>query len=388
VAAAVTGTVVAVTALGGSPGSTPTPAGSSGAPPAGATFNGISWVTAADAEHLYATVLRCPNGLDRCPQQLVGSDDGGRTWTLRSATHVPQSAYFAGPSTLVGRDVSLWAGTGTPVKNSAELSVSTDGGRNWHDIADSTTPVASVPDGSFATCGPELGPSSGQTYRLTCTVFAVDPAARRAAPLASQPALESIDPSLTLQSFGGTTAGAALWVTGSSGAGPGNGVSVAVSRDAGRTWRTTPVDPDCVVRSELWHSDGATAKVVCPGHKDSTAHAFRTDDYGATWHEVALPRPLPNVNATDEYAIRFTVDGALLALLYPADESGVRIWTLPDGSTSWVRVPTTGLPRYAQVIKNTPDGGYVAYSGGRDTFSFYRSSDLRTWTAVTIKWAG
>ncbi len=98
-----------------------------------------------------------------------------------------------------------------------------------------------------------------------------------------------------------------------------------------------------------------------------------------------LPRPLPFVNATDEYGIRFTVDGTLFGLQFPADESGVRLWTLPDGSTSWVPIATAGLAPYAQIIENTPDGGYVAYSGGRDKFTFYRSTDLRTWTTVTVR---
>jgi photosystem II stability/assembly factor-like uncharacterized protein len=385
-AAAVAGLVVAVTTLVGPPGATPAPAASSDAAPIAAAVNGISWVSAADAEHLYASVVRCPGGRPSagCPEQLLGSDDGGRTWTLRSATHVPTSAFFAGPSTLVGRDISVWGGTGVPVKNPAELIVSTDGGRNWQDMTDSTTPVASVPSGGFATCGPTAVEATERTYRVRCTVYAVDPAARRAAPLANQPPLATIDPLTTVRSLGGRTAGAALWLTGSQGAHVGNGLSVAVSRDGGRTWRTTAVDPGCSALSELWHSAGATAKVICPAHNDGVPHAFRTDDYGATWHEMTLPRQLPHVDANEEYDIRFTVDGGPLGLLFPADESGVRLWTLPDGSSSWVPVATTGLAPYAEAIENTPDGGYVAYSGTRDSFTFYRSSDLHTWTAVTV----
>lgn len=385
-AAAVAGAVVAVTTLVGPPKGTPAPAGSSDAAPVGAKFNGVTWATAVDAKHLYAAVLRCPdNGqLGVCPRQLLGSDDGGRTWTVRSTTDVPGSAYFAGPNTLVAQGGGSLDASGFPRKNSTQFIVTTDGGRHWHDITEATTPVTSVPSGGFAACGPETMATNGNTDRLSCTVYAVDPAARRAAPLANQPAVDSIDPSLTVTSLGGTKAGEALWVTGWSGGGPGAGLSVAVSQDAGRTWRTTAVDPSCVSRAELWHSDGATAKVICPGHKDGTPHVFSTDDYGARWREMALPGPLPFVNATDEYGIRFTVDGTVLGLQFPMDESGVRLWTLPDGSPSWVRIVTTGLAPYAQVIENTPDGGYVAYSDSRDKFTFYRSSDLRTWTAVRV----
>ena len=77
----------------------------------------------------------------------------------------------------------------------------------------------------------------------------------------------------------------------------------------------------------------------------------------------------------------------LVRVYLAASDSVVRMWTLPDGSTSWVPVTTTGLPPYAEVIENTPDGGYVASSGGRDKFTFYRSPDLRTRSAVTVSQA-
>src|SRR5687768_14248491 len=47
-------------------------------PPADQTS--LSWIFAVDRDHLYAVRPAC----DGCPEELLGSDDGGVTWTRRT----------------------------------------------------------------------------------------------------------------------------------------------------------------------------------------------------------------------------------------------------------------------------------------------------------------
>ncbi|WP_433043670.1 hypothetical protein [Dactylosporangium sp. CS-033363] len=205
-AAAVLAVVGGVAVLRPGPAPAPEPA----APPADGT---VHWASTGDADHLYAMVQSCAN----CPAELLGSDDGGDSWTVR-ASSVGTALVVRGPETLsvtIGVNITM---------------ISVDGGRTWQKVTADPAPVAAVPDGGWLQCADFLaleGPvaPSGET----CMPTVIDPAARTARPLASPPER------FAARALVRMPAAAGWWLLGSRD----GAAAVAVSQDRGAHWVVT-----------------------------------------------------------------------------------------------------------------------------------------------------
>jgi hypothetical protein len=336
-------------------------------------LNGITWAGATDADHLYATARRCPPTAG-CGLALYGSDDAGRTWTRRGS---------AGPAYLTvapGGGLVGWFGDGQSLVAERDLRVSTDGGRSWAKITTVTKPVAAVPAGGYAMCPEVYGGS------MTCTVYAVDLVGHRAAPLANQPPLGiGLSSDILPMSIGAPGGSGALWAIGTP-RGKQQGIAVAVSRDAGRTWHTKTVDPGCAANLSVlpWRSAAGSAAVHCTPSTLGATRLYGTTDYGASWQRVPVPTPLPFEKAGDQSDIEFAADGSLVGWDSPKDGSAYQWWVLPPGGGSWRQVPTGALPA-GYFITVASGGGFLGYSFRDPTFDLYRSTpDLTGWTKLTI----
>lgn len=381
-------------------GAVPT-GGVTGTPAAPRPFNdsGVNNVVAAPANHLYATVRHCPNptsswlprskpgtsvyGLVGCVTQLLGSDDGGYTWTVRVANTDVLLGSAVTATTLLGYRQALppspSPGKGFKLSDFKRIAVlSTDGGRHWRPVAFDSAPVASVQAGGFAA---SLTPQGGP-YK----VYVVDVHTGRAAPLAAQPAFSGgsgLQPDMVPTDMV-PTPGPTLWAAFAG--------SVAVSRDAGRTWRTTTVDRGCA--GALWQS-GPTAKLACqpsstqpsstqPSSTPSlVVRLYQSDDFGLTWRLVTLPRPLPFVTNGDEFVgAYFTADGRLIGGL-SLRIGGLRLWLLAGGGRAWQEIPMLGVPQPAQVLTMMSNNGLLLSAADGDV-SVYLCTDLTHWTRVAV----
>ncbi len=336
--------------------------------------NGIGWADAADADHLYATVQRCVNPEACDDRVLYGSDDAGRTWTKRGSA-VPRFLTIAPGGALVA-----WFGGLDAAVAERDLRFSTDGGRSWAKITTVTQPVAAVPAGGYAMCPEVYGGS------MTCTVYAVDLVGHRAAPLANQPPLGAgLSSDVLPMSIGAPGGSGALWAIGTP-RGKQQGIAVAVSRDAGRTWHTKTVDPQCAANLSVlpWRSAAGSAAVHCTSGTLGATRLYGTTDYGASWQRVPVPTPLPFEKAGDQSDIEFAADGSLVGWDSPKDGSAYQWWVLPPGGGSWRQVPTGALPA-GYFITVASGGGFLGYSFNDPTFDLYRSRpDLTGWTKLTI----
>ncbi len=353
-------------------------------------LKGIQTAIATDANTLYV-MTSCPSRAG-CTDEVLRSTDGGHSWSVRSTIRGLSTMVYAGGNVLLGWQVELpRISTCAPgpqptvpppgrcpvvVPSAPTLVISTDGAQHWNSLVLTETPVAAVPPGGLAICIDEMRSSPN-----TCTVYVVDPVGRRAAPLAAQPpgGLGLGMRSLKRVEASGT---GVLWVMGAAASTQSaSGLAVAVSRDAGRTWRTTTIDQTCPGPLKLWFSSGATAKALC---SDGGLHLklYRTDDYGTTWHQVPLPQPFPFARPDSEFDQMFLSDGTFVGAEFPAN-GPARFWRLREDSPSWQSIPGTGLPAGVGIIDVSPDGTVLAFRAP-DGHDLYRSSDLSTWTRIPV----
>jgi hypothetical protein len=259
-------------------------------PTDGKAWPAIHWAGAADADHLYATVRECRD----CDLVIVGSDNGGRTWTLRSRADlarghpgepVPDDAWIDGllgnamrftPAGSVVLAVTVEARAPSTDGAGRAVVTSTDGARTWKPLYRTDTPVAAAPHDSVFQCTSGLTGAGGPDG---CVVDVVDPDGESFAPLANQPPLRAD----SVQRFpDGTT-----WATGTDLA-TGH-PAVAVSTDLGATWQPhvfTAVPPrdrnagpyDLSVATR----DGSRTFVTIHGPGEPTAWVFGRFG-GADW---------------------------------------------------------------------------------------------------------
>jgi hypothetical protein len=292
----------------------------------------VAWVDTADGTHVYAELQAC----GACARRLVGSDDGGRTWTTRAELTEMEIPQLFGATTLE------MAGP-TP-------KISTDGGRTWSPRVDDPTPAATVPAGGWLECGGSL-----------CTLQVVDPATSRWHPLAAPPPLD-------VKTIGAVPTAAGLWLTGLDPTT--RAPSVAVSRDGGATWTVRPIAPPAGDTPPIVATyDGTTAYAIL-GLKE-TSHGYRTTDGGRSWQPInggaQLPSPCPDPPSV---VLR---DGTHVLQCDGGPRVGV------DGGARYV---AGQLPDWPGTVQVTRSGGFFSYRGG--TLSV--SSDGRHWTKVTPRW--
>ncbi|MFF5227800.1 hypothetical protein [Dactylosporangium sp. NPDC000521] len=391
-AAAAVAAIAAATTLapsGGQPADPP--AQTADGWPAGTRDGSIVSIAAADAEHLYAKVNACGQGAQRqCTVNLVGSDDGGRTWTVRSAD-------FAGdvsaPSPGVLAQTVEQQNTDPTGPQLLHIPlVSRDGGRNWQVVETVAGQVPKVPAGGWIICAPPTRPAD------LCTMLAVDPVTARATLLANPPDIDVHD-SVAVPSAGG------LWVSGWERGGE-HRPAVSVSHDSGGTWTThvfgrgeadVPV-PDMFQYPVVASVDGVTGYTIIPlpDPADTTGMGptsaatagiktlvYRTGDGGRSWQRVHPAQSLPRVYY-QEGAAYVAANGAHVVIT--EQDPPQRWYASTDGGQTYHPAKQPGLgtallhTAYKRVLAAGP-GAYLAF----DAEALYRSSDGLQWTRTVIK---
>jgi photosystem II stability/assembly factor-like uncharacterized protein len=344
---------------------------------------GVLWADAADAQHLYVEIPFCPEAGRGCVRKLLGSDDGGRSWAERATPQdairfslLPTGVLIALTSTTYVDQIM------TNDDSFAGLAASTDGGRHWRTITLLDTTIPAVPPGGVALC---LSKRNGNTE--ACRVVALDLVHNSAAALATQPGITPLlpyrggsryrwvgpDPATATLMVGGLSRPAGNTSASYVGAG-----TVATSTDAGRTWTTTQIGPDCDGIPQLWEEPPGTYVAVCDIRPGSSFGLYRSADGGHSWQS----EPVPAENVVDNARCLFLPDGTLVGPLYATSRYGIRLMALRGGA--WHPVTTTGLADIDTTIVATVGGAFIAYGYLDGQFDLYYSSDLSRWTRIAI----
>lgn len=427
---------VAVVAAGMVGATTLTAAGSGGAdqepPPAAATgtvtsSDGrpearqiIQWSGAADRDHLYLSYFAClesPCGRSKSTVQLLGSDDGGRSWAERGrainvinlaalgsgtllATSLADAPNRPGPASTTTSTTT--AGSGDAVDGAYLLSVSTDGGRTWS-AALRPPPVDRVPPGGALLCWSERKPAT------SCTPYVFDPATRTLALLATQAPLATsgqigevlaVRPERPRPGSPLRLAGTDL-VTGRS--------TTATSTNDGRTWTSQelPGLPACPPNGcespELALGDQGTAYAVVRVPARRQRLVYRATGTGP-WQRVPAADTVPYDDHGSTTRSFVTGDGSLvLCELVSGERSGdragtsggspaeggsgtgevdrCRFWAAPASGGPYRQIELSGLPDTVYPIRRASDGWYYTHSYGDN--GLYGSSDGRRWTKLS-----
>ncbi len=364
------------------PSATPAPAQSAEPRLQGVRDGQISSVTAADAEHLYAGVYRCPGADDtaQCTHDLVGSDDGGRTWTVRMRDLTGDLSAPAPGSLLRVLEEDNDEPRGPKLRYVPW--VSRDGGRTWAEVRADTGTMPEVPAGGWIRCAPP------QSLGDPCVLLGVDPVNARTAPLATPPDLR-VDGIVAVPASGG------FWVTGREPLGEHRPV-VAVSHDRGRTW-STHVFSRAEAGDEptfVWtvSTDGVTGYTVisAPDPADTTGVGpttlatagiktlvFRTGDGGRTWQQVHPSQSLPRRHY--QYGDGYVAAGGN-HVVQVSDNPPLRWYTSTDAGQSYHPVTLAGLDGMLRVSTAAP-GIYLAHDGE----ALFQSADGLRWTRTVIR---
>ncbi|MEV5763291.1 hypothetical protein AB0L34_01750 [Micromonospora sp. NPDC052213] len=324
----------------------------------------IRWALAADRNHLYLSLSTCTNGPCQSKQTvaLVGSTDGGRTWSDRGAPITVSALAVLGPDTLIAAVPGIRPGA------DLTLLASLDGGRTWA-AARSAGTAEAVPAGGTAICwSPQLG--------TPCTLHAVDPATHGVAPLAEQPPLTMRTDALQIEESAGR-----LRVAGTD---PVTGrPAVSTSTDAGRSWSThvfadAPACPEEKCEAPLLAVTGTATTYATTTGGDVRA-VYRSDGTGGRWQRLTDAH-LPDEPATNGSFV--TADGThvLFQLVNGRNADARRYWAARDGG-AYQAVELVGLPTTAGPVRRTPDGWFYASDDAVGTL--YGSTDGWRWSPVT-----
>lgn len=234
----------------------------------------VRQVVIADATHWYALVIAC-SGAGRCTEQLSASSDGGSSWRRHHLPGSPEpddgDLRVLGPGSLLlsFRD-ARW--------------VSPDSGLHWRPAEPAkSSPAESVPEDGE----PTLVCAAGRDG-VACpdyVIAATDPQTGADAPLRHQPLLGYPAVSAARPGDG------SIWVSGIDRLGR---PAVAVSRDRGRSWTTSPL-PRLTGRPPLVRlltNDGRRAYALIAidqpvaQHLNGLERIARSDDGGRSWRIV------------------------------------------------------------------------------------------------------
>jgi hypothetical protein len=327
--------------------------------PDGRAPSELEWVLAGDPDHLYATRPDCPASCSTTT--LLGSDDGGVTWSRRT-TPARSFRPSVGPGGAIYTEFQLDA---SPTEWGS--AVSRDGGWTWKSIVDDPAPWPDLPTDAKLICS---ATASG------CALWAIDPLTGRSSPLPQQP--EDSD----FTRF--ATVGAVIWLDGGGGA-----RRTTVSRDGGHTWRTESQPcPGACDESLVVGTDGTTVYRVRLVDGDGDVIASSTDS-GATWTSFGLSgAPTPaGADPSGQLAGIVTPGGTLVVLRFAADGGVPQAWTLGPQDTQAYPAQLVGLPvelapTLASGLGGAPDIGYLIKPTQGETV--YRSLDGLTWRAVPV----
>jgi hypothetical protein len=282
----------------------------------------IGDVEFADRDHGIVAV-----GCDKACPPLASTADGGLRWQ-----EVAQSPSGAGPTDVIAFPGGRW------LLHGADLYWASADGARWRMVTPpAETTRAAIGPGEL----PRVDQPGGQVSVLNADLGPLGP-------LAHQPDLTArwVAPA--------ATADGAWWVGGLRGTAP----AVAVSHDAGRSWKTTtlpgPVDPtDAVAISTLGSEVYAVARseageVVGIYHSADSGGSFEATYLSAATGGAQTPRPF----AGDPVPL---LDGRLL--LVQPNGTPSSWWVSADAGRTFA--PAVGLPAVG-LIRRTY-AGYVAY---------------------------
>jgi photosystem II stability/assembly factor-like uncharacterized protein len=383
--AAAVAAAVAVTAVAGTTALAVNRA-APGPPDAGTTTSvppadGVHLVSfSVDGLHLYVTKGGCrPRD---CPPELYASDDGGRHWERRTLPSDDQQTFgpaLIGPGTLLMSAPDPNA-TPTPEPNPLggprQLYASTDGGRTWRPVGNTTTPIEVVP------AGQRLLECTSMDLTEPCAAQTLD-ADLRVAPLANQPPIDV----LWIQAHRPADLG--LWV---SGVDPSTRKpALAVSRDRGRTWNVSvftavaPVDASGGTVGlgnlpELFTADGRTAYVMQTRVMGTDELViYHTVDGGETWRLIHPAERMQSFSFVTRDGAHVLMeqgnDGGIVARR--ASHNGgpyqpAKLFGLPgSGGLSGPPMPLGGGHGFVAQAANEPDALYMSDDGWT-----YRRLDL------------
>ncbi|AVT37059.1 sialidase family protein [Plantactinospora sp. BB1] len=333
----------------------------------------IQWMRAADSQHLYLALSTCSGGPCKTVWQLVGSDDGGRTWTERGAPAQFAEALVLGPDLLLVDRPPAPPGGGRWT-----LEASRDGGRSWQPTGTGPT-VPAVAPGSFAVCRPDPDAEPDGTATPgsePCRVHAFDPVTNRVSPLAEQPAQILVDRQVIAESNG------RLWAPGfdRESARP----AVATSTDGGRSWSSHTFAEmsacgaeSCPLVQISVGPDGVDYAVVT----DAQRRAVYRHTSAGGWQRRPGADQIPFEPADPGSFV--TPDGS--HVVYQATEgrgdsiSTYRFWAARRGGEGYQQVELPGLPRMFSPVLRARDGWLYARGDGDVS---YGSADGWTWVPL------
>ncbi|MBX6751762.1 MAG: exo-alpha-sialidase, partial [Micromonosporaceae bacterium] len=319
-------------------------------PRPGVTGDGavIQWIGAPDATHIYLAYASCVPSCLTARYDLVGSDDGGRTWSTRAIglEIVPLQVLPSG--TLLGILVS------EPTYVS-----STDGGRTWHPLIQRPGSAAAVPPGGGLICGPRDG---------SCGLLTVDARGENLVQLANHPpgfvtydVLEVVD--------------SRVWMIGVDTLA--RRPAVATSVDGGATWSVHPLTDrpacdrgSCVMPNVDVNAQGTAVAMFVD--RPESIEVFRSVGDGWTRLDTsALAGPASwSYVAADGTHIVQTTDGGR-----------PRFWAVAPTADRYTQLELAGLPSSVSSVRLEPDGRY--YTALTENASqLFRSTDGFVWSAV------
>jgi hypothetical protein len=315
----------------------------------------IQWIGAPDATHVYLAYRSCPT--TPCAKtrfDLVGSDDGGRTWSTRASDIGILPTQVLPSGTLLGQDGV-----------DGHIVSSVDGGRTWSTLVHRAGLAGAVPSDGGLLCWRPTGDDGTE-----CSLFTVDARGEGLTPLARQPS--NFVPRQVVAVIGWQ-----VWVTGVD---PVAGrPAVASSVDGGASWSVATFTdrPPCAAEFCPLPALTVNARGVAVAlfhDRDGVADVYRST--GGAW--TRLDASALGNNATWSYV---AADGSHVVCVVATD-SPVGFLAASRSAAGYSPLRLTGLPAPVSVVRLEPDGRYYT-SLAQDRSQLARSIDGLTWSVVT-----